>query len=345
MPLIRSYVNGFEVVDRTSELLIIPNEWGLMQSLGIWDSQGVADPTVTLEKIVKDAAVLTDKVRGERATVGKDYTRELRSFAVPHFPHDEYITPRDIQGKRAFGADAPETLAAVRMRKLERIRRNHAWTMEYARCNTIVTGAGYAPNGTIAVNWYDEFGTGIGNRPTVEFQLATGTTEVLAKIESVISTIQDNLQNGDVVSDIVVVSSPEFFAALISHAGVKNAYQYYASSQEPLRNRLQGGPDARYRDFIYGGVRFIEYRGSYNGVRLIPAGEAYAIPVSTTESFETYFAPAEKFDTVNEVGQEAYVFEYADPKGEKIELQSESNFLNVLRRPMAVVKCFQNAAA
>lgn len=342
MPLVRSYVNGFEVVDRTSELLIIPNNWGLMQSLGMFEGQGVADPTVILEKISKTTSVLGDKARGERASVGKDDTREMRSFVIPHFPHDEYITPRDIQGKRAFGVDAPETLAAVRARKLERIRRNHAWTLETARCSTIVTGNGYAPNGTIAVNWYDEYGDGIGSRPVENFVFSSGTTEVLGAIENVIAASQDNLESGEIVGDFVTICSPEWFSALISHASVKNAYQYYASSQEPLRNRQDGGPDARYREFVYGGMRFIEYRGSFNGQRLIPAGEAYCVPLGVSEAFETYYAPAEKFDIVNEAGQEAYVFEFADPKGEKIELQSESNFLNVLRRPMSVIKLTQS---
>lgn len=339
MPLTRSYVNGFEVVDRTSELMIIPNEWGLMQQLGVWEGKGVADATVQLEKIVKDAAVLVDKNRGERSTVGKDYTREMRSFFIPHFPHDEYITPRDIQGKRAYGSEEAESIAPVRARKLERIRKNHAWTMEAARCSTIVTGQGYAPNGTISVNWYDEYGDGIASRPVVDFDLATGTTEVLAKIESVISQCQDNLESGEIISDILIICSPEFFGSLITHPSVKAAYQYYASAQEPLRNRQNGGPDARYRDFVHGGVRFVEYRGSFNGARLIPTGEAYAIPSGVADAFETFFAPAEKFDLVNTVGEEAYVFEYSDPKGEKIELQSESNFLNVLRRPMSVIKC------
>lgn len=343
MTIIRSYVNGFEVVDRTTDLLIVPNQWGLMQQSNIFQSQGVASSTVLLEKITKGASVLVDKQRGERASVGQDYSREMRSFVIPHFPHDEYITPRDIQDKRAFGSpEMEETLAGVRARKLERIRWNHAWTLETARCHTIVTGTAYAPSGTVSINWYDEFGNGIANRPTVGFGLGTPTTEVLNKIEMVIALCQDNLQNGEIAQEIMVAASPEFFQGLITHPSIKTAYQFYASSQEPLRNRQNGGPDARYRRFEHGGLTFVEYRGSYNGERLIPAGEAYAMPAGMQEAFETYFGPAEKFDTVNTVGQEAYVFEYADPRGEKIELQSESNFVNVLRRPDAVVKLLLN---
>jgi hypothetical protein len=338
--IIRSYVNGFEIQDRTSDLLLVPNQWGLMQQLNLFSTEGVADATVVLEKITKGAAVLVDKQRGERATVGKDQTRELRSFVLPHFPHDEYITPRDIQGKLAFGSpEQAENLGAVRARKLERIRWNHAWTLETARCHTLVTGSAYAPSGTVSVNWYDEFGAGgIAGRPVVGFGLNSPATEVLNKIEEVIALVQDNLLSGEIAQEVVVVTSPEFFTKLITHPSIKTAYQFYASSQEPLRNRQNGGPDARYREFSHAGLRFIEYRGVYNGVRLIPANEAYALPLGTQETFQTYFGPAEKFDTVNTVGQEAYVFEYADPRGEKIELQSESNFLNVIRRPDAVIK-------
>lgn len=336
MASIRSYVNGFEITDRTDELMIIPNVWGLTQQLGLFGSEGIAQENLTLEEIEKSFGLLEDSVRGTRGTVGKDYTRKMHSFYVPHFGHEDYITPRDVQGKRAFGAEAVETLAAVRARKLERIRATHAATLEIARMQAITAGTAYAPNGTVSYNWYTEFGK---VRPTVAFDTATPTTDIVAKVEEAIAKIQDNALAGDLVGEIIALCAPDFFAALISHATVKEAYKYYSSTQEPLRVRLAAdGLDSRYRDFVFAGVRFIEYRGSMAGVTLVPAGKAYFLPRGRTDDFVTYFAPASKFDFVNTVGQEAYVFEYADPMGEKITLQSETNFLTVLRRPQLILE-------
>lgn len=339
MAITRSFgANGqFELVDYTQELLIVPNQWGLVNSMGLFNSEGVAENSITVEKIVESAGLILDRVRGDRNNQNKDYVRELHSFPLPHFPLDDYITPEDVQGKRAYGQpNSADTLAAVRARKLQRIRQSHAWTLEAARCQALTAGTVYAPNGTVSVNWFTSFGV---TQKTVDFVLGTNTTNVLAKIEEVIAHIQDNLGNGGQQQGVMALCSPEFFSALVAHDAVKAAYQFYSSTQEPLRTRL-GGPTTLYREFVYGGVRFIEYRGSYNGTKLIPAKDAVFVPMGVEDLFVTYFGPANKFDFVNTVGEEAYVFEYTDPKGEKVELQSQSNFINMLRRPAAVVRGF-----
>jgi hypothetical protein len=332
--IIRSFGNNFEVQDWTQEINVIPNQWGTIGNLGIFGEEPVAEHVVVFEEITKDGALIVDRVRGERSIYGKDATRKLHTFAVPHFPHDDAISPQDIQGKRAYGApDAAETLEAVRTRKLERIRQNHAWTMEFARAQVLTAGTVYAPNGTVTQNWNTEFGV---TRLSVDFLLGTATTEVIAKIEAGISQIQDNAF-GETVTGTVTLCSPEFFAKLISHATIKTAYQYYQSTQEPLRQRL-GGAFSIQRRFEHGGTLFIEMRDTYAGQRLIPVGKAYMVPMGTQNTFKTYFSPANRFGLVNTLGEQVYVFESADTKGTKIEIESESNFVNALLRPALVVE-------
>jgi len=333
MATIRSFDKPFELVDYTEELLVIPNTWGLVGQMGIFEEEGVSQHTITVEKIDQSLNLITDRVRGERNNMNKDYTRELHSFVVPHFPLDDYIKPEDIQGQRAYGeANMEEQLGMVRARKLERIRRNHAVTLEAARMQALTAGTVYAPNGTVANDWYSSFNV---IRKEVDFDLGTAATDVIAKGEEVVAHIQDNILSGDMVTEIVALCSGEFFSKLISQAGVKEAYKYYTSTQEPNRNRLGSG---LYREFVHGGVRYIEYRGKYNGSDLIPAGDAYFLPMGVTEMFKTYFSPANKFGFVNTTGEQAYVFEYAGSKDEEIVLQSESNFINMLRRPQIVVR-------
>lgn len=333
MAIIRSFANGFEITDWTQEINVVPNQWGTINALGLFQNEPVAEHTVTFEEIRKDGALIVDRVRGDRAQVGKDATRKLHTFAVPHFPYDDYISPQDIQGKRAYGsADEAETLAAVRARKMERIRQNHAWTLEVARAQAITQGTVYAPSGTVTQDWNTEFGV---TRKSVDFALGTTGTEVNEKIEEVLAHMQDNTE-GELMTGVVALASPEFFAKLIKHGSVKTAYQYYQSTQEPLRQRL-GGDMALHREFVHGGLRFIEMRDSLAGTRLIPAGKAYAVPTGTS-AFKTYFSPANRFGLVNTLGEEVYMFETNDPKGTKIEIESESNHVSALLRPQLVVE-------
>lgn len=329
--IVRSFGNNWEVQDWTEEVNVIPNQWGTIGQLGLFQEESVAEHVVVFEEITKDGALIVDRVRGDRAQVGKDATRKLHTFAVPHFPYDDYITPQDVQGKRAYGkANEVETLEAVRTRKMERIRQNHAWTLEVARAQAITAGTVYAPSGTVTQNWNDEFGV---TRKSVDFLLGTGTTEVIAKIEEGLAHIQDNAM-GETIGGTVVLTSPEFFAKLIAHANVKSAYTYYASTQEPLRNRLGSGIQ---REFIHGGTRFVEMRDTLAGQRLIPANKAYMLPTGTS-IFKTYFSPANRFGIVNTLGEQVYMFESADAKGTKIEIETESNFVNALLNPRLVVE-------
>lgn len=331
--IIREFGNNFQVADYTEELLVVPNQWGLINSLGLFGEEPVETYTVQFEEVTKDGALIVDKVRGERASAGKDGTRKIRSWPVPHFPYDDFILPADVKGKRAYGsATAEETLAAVRTRKLERVAQNHAWTLEYARAKVLTTGDVYAPNGTVALNFYTEFGI---SRKEVDFVLGTGTTDVLAKQEELQAHILDNA-TGTVVTGIIALASPEFFGKLIAHANVKAAYTYYASTQEPNRTRV-GGDTAMHREFVHGGVRYIEMRDTYAGKRLIPAGECIFVPQGT-DALQTYFAPANKFDMLGTLGEKMYAFEYPSQRGDKIEIESEANFLNTIRRPALIAR-------
>ncbi|CEF89551.1 hypothetical protein [Pseudomonas phage vB_PaeM_PAO1_Ab17] len=344
---IPSLQNNFEYTDLTEPMILIPNVWGLTQQLGIFGVDRTTQESVTLEEITKSFGLMEDIHRGARHQVGRDYDRQMRTFAVPHFTYDDYITPRDIQGKRAYGKQELETLDQVRMRKLERLRGTHAATMEFARMHTLVTGKPYTPNNTVGgatgYDWYQEFGK---TRFEVNFELDTPTTNILEKSELVYAHMQDEAYTGGVVGDVIAICSQEFFGKLISHPTVVEAYKYYANQPQILRERLRArGFDARYREFYFGNVLYIEYRGGFQGRpggdkrRYVPAGEAVFIPGSGTEDlFKTFFAPASKFEHVNTPGEESYAFEYVDPKGEFLEINSETNFIDVLMYPQLVVK-------
>lgn len=317
--------------------MIIPNVWSLAEQIGIFSKETTNQETLTLEEITTGFGLVADVHRGARHTVSMDHTRRMHAFAMPHFTLDDAITPRDVQGKRAFGVDALETVAAVRARKLETIRQSWAATMEKAHWHTIVTGTAYAPNATVAYDWYTQFGA---VRKVVDFQLNTSTTDLIQKTEEVFAHIQDNALDGSVRGDIFAVASPEFFNKLIGHPTMKALWLAYQQSPQILRDRLQArGYDARYREFTIGNITYIEYRGvGPDGVRYIPAGDCYFMPSDMGDNFTTYYGPADHFDFVNTQGQEMYAFEYGDNRGQMIEIQTESNFIDVLRRPQLIVR-------
>lgn len=335
---VRSYDgNNYEYQDLTAPLMIVPNVWGMGQQLGLFTTEGVTQESVVLETITLGTGIITDIHRGARHQVSIDPTRKMSSFAIPHFTLDDAITPRDVQGKRAFGVDMLETIAAVKARKLETMRRSWSATKEKAIWHTIVTGTPYAPNGNVSYDWYTEFGA---VRKVVDFELNTSTTDLIAKTEEVFAAMQDGAHDGSIHGIAIGVASPEFFSKLIAHPTMKALYLAYQMQPNILRERLRArGYDERYREFTIGNITYVENRGmGPDGVRYIPAGDCYFLPTDMADNFMEYHAPADHFDFVNTVGKELYAFEYGDNRGQMVELQSESNFLHVLRRPQLIIK-------
>lgn len=341
MPITRSYGNAFEVVDYSQELTIIPNQWTLLNDVGLFTEEPLTTHTVTFEQTDQTLGLVGDIMRGAKPQANKDDLRKIRSYPLAHFKMTDKVLPQDIQGKRAYGSQtAAETEAAVLARKMARVRKNFDITLEVARFSTLTTGNLYAPNGTIAGNLFTDFAV---TQKSVDFDLGNSSADIIAKVEEVIAHMQDNANTGDVITSVVGYCSPTFFAALISHAKVVDAYKYYSATQgqEILRNRAGNGAGQAgglYREFSFGGIRFIEVRTVLAGATLIPTGEAHFVPVGTTDMFMTYFGPANKLDFVNTLAERTYMFSYRDPKGESVDIDAESNFVNIIRRPQLVVK-------
>lgn len=337
MPITRSYANSFEIIDYTQELQIVPNSWTLLNDVGLFSEEFLTTHTVTFEEQNKTLALIGDQFRGAKPQANKDDVRKIRSYPIAHFPIVDSILPADIQGKRAYGSqDQAETEAAVVARKMERIRRNIDITLEVGRFSTLTTGNLYAPNGTISGNLFTDFGI---TQTSVDFVLGTAGTDVMSKVETVIAAMQDNANTGDVITGVVAYCSPEWFAKFISHAKIQTAYLYFSATEGQMiqRNRA-GGNNGLYREFSYGGIRFIEVRTVLAGQRLIPAGEVVFVPVGTTDTFVSYFGPANRLDFVNTVAERAYLWMYRDPKGTQIDLDGEFDVTHMIRRPQLVIK-------
>lgn len=343
MAIVRSYTDAFQIIDRTPEINLIPNQWGIITQSGIFPStEGVTTPVVSMEQITKSGAVMVDRIRGERNNVSKDYVRKLYSFNVPHFPLDDVLKPEDIQSRSAYGTnDQPEQEALALARKIERIRMSHMQLKEKAFAQLLADGTVYSPNGTISTNFYTEFGI---TRKEIDFVFGTATTDIMGKVEEGIAHIIDNLlAGGEVSTGFDAFCSPGFFSNLIKHAKVQAAYTYYSSTQEPLRQRLDSSLPMGTRVFEYGGVRFIEYRGTdFGGTAFMTANEARLVPRGTMDAFGVYASPAGTMQHVNTVGQESYLFTHRDPIDGSVIIRSEMNLLTVARKPAVIVRLYSS---
>jgi len=323
---------GYTLASLTEAINLIPNLWGRLQEYDLFPAEGITTRDIAIDLVNEYLTILPEKEPGSPATVGRNEDRSVLSFRVPHIPHEELVLPADVQGRRAPGQIGPDSMTLAYQRKVEAGRRKFALTLEYLRMGAL-KGIIIGGSGKTLYNLYSVFGI---TQKSVDFVLGTATTDIDAKINEVLRHIEDNLL-GEVMTGAKALVSPEFFDKLISHPNIKEAYKYYsATGAQPLREDVR-------RMFPHKGLVFEEYRGSgqlANGstARFIAAGEGHVCPLGTTQTFKTYFAPANKDEFVNTVGMEAYAWPVrtGDERGWRIIM--ESNPLPLCRRPHVLVK-------
>ena len=323
---------GYSLAEMTQAINILPNIYTRLGQMGLFRFEGITQRSVLIEQAEGVLNLLPTVPLGGPSTVANRDSRSMRSFTVPWIPHDDNITPQDIQGVRGFGsADSSDPLAVLMERKLTRMRAKHAQTREFMEINalrgTVRDGAG-----TTLYNYFTEFGL---TRLSVDFDFGDEASDIQAIIRDVLRKIETELK-GESMSSVLALVSPEFFDKLIGHPKVVEAYKFYASGMQPLRE------DAR-RRFPFGGIVFEEYSATVTlstgaTETLVPASEGIAFPLGTLDTFVTYGAPANLIETVNTIGLPIYARQLARPDGGAIEIRTESSILPINKRPRLAVQ-------
>ena len=229
-PMINPFdAGGYTLAEMTSAINILPNIYTRLGEMGLFRFEGVTQRSVIIEQAEGVLNLLPTVPLGGPATVANRDTRSMRSFTVPWIPHDDVITPQDIQGVRGFGvADAADPLATVMERKITRMRSKHAQTREYMEINAL-RGVVKDGAGSELYDYFDEFGLA---QQSVDFVLGTAGTNIQAKCREVLRDIETELK-GETMNGVLALVSPGFFDKLISHSKVEEAYKYFSSTGRP----------------------------------------------------------------------------------------------------------------
>lgn len=328
------FANGFSLAEMTQAIQILPNRYGRINQLGLFTAEPISERSVIVESIEGELRLLPAVSPGAPSTLGTRDVRKLRSFTVPHIPHDDVILPEEIQGRRGFGIEQEDPLVTVMTRKLQKMRGKHGQTLEYMRTKAL-TGVTKDGAGNTIYDWHAEFGI---EKKSVDFKFGDATSDLVTKCTEVARHIEENLK-GEVMTGIHALVSPEFFDALIRHKSVKEAYQFQQGIN-PLRDDVRRG-------FRYGSILFEEYAGTvtlFDGStdRLITLKEGVAFPLGTVDTFRTYFAPANLMDAVGTYGQEVYAYQVPRDNGTGIDIYTQSNPLPMVKRPALTVRLFSS---
>lgn len=238
---------AFSMAALTAAINILPNRYGRLEELNLMPAKPVRQRQIVVEEMNGVLNLLPTLPPGSPGTVGVRGKRKLRSFVVPHIPHDDVVLPEEVQGIRAFGSETEtETVAGVIARHLETMRNKHAITLEHLRMGAL-KGVILDADGSVLYDLFDAFEI---VQQTVNFELGTAGTNVKAKCTTVLATIEENLK-GEFMNGVHCLCSPEFFAALTGHAKVEKAFENWQNGAILINDVRRG--------FTYGGIPCVEW--------------------------------------------------------------------------------------
>lgn len=335
MPILNPFAtnDAFNLVSLSEALNILPNTYGLIRQSGLFIDKPVRTRTIMIEKRNNTLNLLQTMPVGSPGQKNKMGLRNVRSFVIPHIPHDDTILPDEYDGLRAFGSESEmETLASIMNDHLSNMKSKHAITQEYQQMGAL-KGIVYDADGSTIYNYFSEFTV---KQESVDFVLGTAGTDILAKCTQVARIIEDNLQ-GETMNGIRVLVDQSFWDKFISHANVKTAYERWRDGSA-LREDLRDS-------FYFGKLNFSEYRGTataFNGVarKFIANDDGIAYPTGTMNVFKNFMAPADFLETVNTMGQPYYAKQKERDFGRGIDIHTQSNQLPMCMRPSLVVRLY-----
>jgi hypothetical protein len=353
MAIVIDRQNPGKVVDRTDSLIVIPNTVGITNALGLFQDTYSTQKNIEIVRSTRKSHLLEDRNWDERNQTIAGRQHDSLLLKIPHFPLDDAITPNDVDGILVAGSLAEfaelETVASVRADKMIDMREAHSLTLEAARMQMITTGTAYAPRGTVVTNFYTEFGITRTELP-IDFAAAS---DPRAELNGAKKAVRNGLRDGQAgtVRAFVALCSDSFYMALQQNAYVTDAFKYVDQGQATSILLGRGGADvagldARFESMTVFGITFINAgaAGYENAagtfVPFIPEGDAYLLPVGVRDLFKTYYAPANRFGSINRRAQGSYWFEYLNEKDDIIEIMTEQNFLNAMLNPAAVVRLY-----
>lgn len=353
MAIVMNRTADGKVVDRTDSLLVVPNTVGITNALGLFTDAPSTQKNIEITRSTRRNSLLEDRNWDERNQTIAGREADSLLLKIPHFPADDAISPNDLDGIVQAGSLAEtaelETVASVRADKMVDLREAHGLTLEAARMQLITEGTVYAPRGTVATNYYDEFDI---TREEVGVELAAAA-DPRTTVNDAKKAVRAGLSGGQAgtVRAFVALCSDSFYNALIQNAYVTDALKYVDQGQ--ALNILLGnggnavaGLDARFESVTLFGITWInagaagyeDNEGEF--VPFVPEGDAYLLPVGVRNMFKTYYAPANRFSSVNRRASMSYWFEYLNEKDDIIEIMTEQNFLNACLAPGAIVRLY-----
>ncbi|MGL4504178.1 MAG: major capsid protein [Aeromonas sobria] len=298
--------------------------------LGIFEEKGITTTHADIEFKDGKLIIVTEKERGQEGDKLDKADRTIKPFKCVHLPMSGSILADELQNVRSFGeeyadGEGGEQFDEVIDEEATRMKQSIELTIEMMRFGAI-SGKVLGKAGNTIHDFFKEFELNEADAVNViDFSAKNGVRNQLA------AALRDSKkhQAGVKATKYRALCSSSFMDALLEDEGFRKAYERYQDSVA-FREDVRGG-------ILWDGIVWEEHAEELpNGELMIPEGEARLIPENNKGLFITRFAPANYNETVNTKALPFYAKGEVMKFDKGIELEGQSNPLNVCTSPLAV---------
>ncbi|MGL5589088.1 MAG: major capsid protein [Aeromonas veronii] len=320
----------FTVQNLTASINRIKTIRTRLAELGIFEEKGITTTHADIEFKDGKLTLVTEKERGEDGDSVDRGERDSHPVKAIHLPLLNKILADELQNVRAFGEEyandeGGEQFDEVIAELHELQKESLELTLEMLRFGAL-RGKVYGAKGNLILDLFKLFGLDeAATQDVIDFDAPNGVRNALAEA---LRTSKKH-QNGVKASRYVGLMSASFTDKMLEDEGFRKAFDRYKDSDH-YRNNVREG-------FLWDGIYWEEHTEEKpDGTPFVDEGTALLIPVGNRGLFLTRFAPANYAETVNRKGLPFY------SKGEPmkfdkgIEIEAQSNPINVCTSPLAV---------
>lgn len=320
----------FTTTTLTAAILKQPYLPGVLDSLGVFTVGGMSTTSAVIEVSNGTLSLVPTSKRGAPGAAAAQDKRAGITVSAAHLQVNDMLLADEVMGVRQFGTDDQLlTVEVKRDEKLEKMRRNLEYTLEYHRLGAINGQVLDADGSTVILDTFAAFG--ISQPAEVDFDLdnASPTSGALQGKCLDIHQAMSAALGGIPYSGIIALCDDLFFKQFRMHPEYREDHKY--TDAAPLREGLPKG-----RAFEFGGITWVNYRG--HGAVALPSGKAKFLAEGVPDLFIERYAPADYLSAVNTDGLEMYASAEPLPHDKGMSLEAQTNPLMLCTRPETLLR-------
>lgn len=296
--------DAFGTVEMTAALAKVPFKPSFLGGLGIFTPKPIRTLDASFEKKNGVLSLVQTTQRGGPLPQRENEKRDIRSIRTHRVADSSKLRADEVQSIRAFGSETELMSAQAEiMSRAIAVRSDIELTHENMRLGA-VQGLVTDADGSTLVDWFDFWD--ISQPSEIDFDLdnanpASGAVKKLCN--GVLRTMQRKAQGAWLPGTYAAaLCGDNFYDDLTTHPEIVKTYL-----NQQAANELRGDYANAFDSFRYGGILWINYRGTDDGTTVaVGTDKAKFFPVGAKDVFQHVMSPGESFDFVNTPGQEFY---------------------------------------